>query len=175
MISRIADQAISEDADAVMISCSTSVAPESLRKLAWALEGHDIKLLVSSRVKSFATGRATVQTDQCRRHQPHRGQQPEACRDALREKEVGQPQKVAEGDDDHRVAPGFQLKQSHGHDHDQHRAPAALLALHTLFRRPAFVAPLVTLMLIQLHPSNPLSAATVVVSLAFLRPPAPSL
>lgn len=61
IISRIADQAISEDADAVMISCSTAVTPDSLRKLAWALEGHDIKLLVSSRVKSFATGRASVQ------------------------------------------------------------------------------------------------------------------
>ncbi len=61
VISRIAEQAVAEGADAVMVSCSDTVTPEGLRKLAWSLEDHGIKLLVASRVKSFATGRASLQ------------------------------------------------------------------------------------------------------------------
>ncbi len=61
VISGIADQAISEGAETVLVACSSALSPEDVRKLAWSLEGNGIKLLVSSRVKSFATGRASLQ------------------------------------------------------------------------------------------------------------------
>lgn len=61
LIPRIAEDAIAENADAVMISSATPATPAELRQLAWALEAHDIKLLVSSRVKSYAAGRVSLQ------------------------------------------------------------------------------------------------------------------
>ena len=61
LIPGIAKQAIAEHADAVMISSATPATPTELRHLAWALEEHNIKLLVSSRVKSYAAGRVSLQ------------------------------------------------------------------------------------------------------------------
>lgn len=61
LMSRIAEQAIAQGAQTVMISSATPATPTELRELAWALESHNIKLLVSSRVKSYATGRVSLQ------------------------------------------------------------------------------------------------------------------
>lgn len=57
----ISSQAISEGADAVMISCSTAMTPKQIRQLAWELESHDIRLLISSRVTGFANNRAHLE------------------------------------------------------------------------------------------------------------------
>ncbi len=59
--SLIASQAISDGADAVMIATATDLTPKQIRQLAWELESRDIRLMISSRVTSFAANRAHLE------------------------------------------------------------------------------------------------------------------
>lgn len=61
LIRRVVETAVADRADTVMISCTTPINPDQVRKLIWALEPHGINVLVSSRVQNYALGRVSLQ------------------------------------------------------------------------------------------------------------------